>query len=66
MNNGGGRFSNFLTVSSQIYKKLLSYKNVLATPHIVWNTNEANYLGNEMAIDNVAARINKEPIHLMF
>ncbi|MFH0952183.1 MAG: NAD(P)-dependent oxidoreductase [Patescibacteria group bacterium] len=47
------------------YKKILAHDKILATPHIAWNADISNELGNKMMIDNIEAWIKGEPINVI-
>lgn len=51
--------------SDALYQKILKHPKVYATPHIGYNTDEAEKTGNDMMIDNIEAWINGKPIHVV-
>lgn len=50
--------------SDELYQKILSHPKVYATPHIGYNTDEAEKTGNDMMIANVEAWLNGNPINV--
>lgn len=48
------------------YQKLSKHPNILATPHIAYNTDYTDELGNEMMIDNIEAYLDGKPINLIY
>lgn len=48
------------------YKQLINVPNVLATPHISYQSDTTVKIANDMMIDNVEAWINKKPINLLY
>lgn len=51
--------------SDPFYKKILSHKKILATPHIWWATDVSDELGNKMMIDNIEAWVKGKPINVI-
>lgn len=47
------------------YQKLLKHPKILATPHIAYNTDYTDALGNKMMIDNIEAWIKGKPINVI-
>ena len=47
--------------SDALYQKILHHPKVYATPHIAYNTDEAERTGNDMMIDNVEAWLKGKP-----
>lgn len=47
------------------YEKLLNHPKIIATPHISWNTDSEREIANNMAIENINAWINGNPINLI-
>jgi phosphoglycerate dehydrogenase-like enzyme len=52
-------------VSDPLYVKLRKHKKILTTPHIAYNSDVTNRVGNDMMIDNVEAWIKGKPINLI-
>src|SRR3989344_8232472 len=51
--------------SDVLYQKILKHPKVYATPHIAYNTDEAERTGNDMMIDNVEAWLKGKPINVV-
>lgn len=47
------------------YKKLLNHPGIIVTPHIAWNTDYEKRKSNDIMIDNIEARLNKNPINII-
>lgn len=47
------------------YQKLLKHPRILATPHIAYNSDYTDKLGNKMMIDNIEAWLNGDPVNLV-
>lgn len=47
------------------YKKLINHPKIIVTPHIAWNTDYEKRKSNDIMIDNIEARLNKNPINLI-
>lgn len=47
------------------YNKLLNYPKIIVTPHIAWNTDHEKRKSNDIMIDNIEARLNKNPINVI-
>lgn len=47
------------------YKKLSCHPKILITPHIAYNTDVTNHMGNNIMIDNIEAWIKDQPINLV-
>lgn len=45
---------------------LFSFPNVIITPHIAWNTEEAKTARSHMVVENVQAFVTGKPIHLVY
>lgn len=52
-------------IDDPYYQKLLQHSKILATPHIAYNTDYTDALGNKMMIDNIEAWIKGRPINLV-
>ncbi len=52
-------------INNKFYQKLLNHKKILATPHIAYNTDYTNKLGNKIMIDNIETYIKGAPINLI-
>lgn len=52
-------------IYNDYYKKILFHEKILVTPHIAWNTDNSIFNGNNIAIDNIEAWINKKPINIL-
>ncbi|MBU1203192.1 hydroxyacid dehydrogenase [Patescibacteria group bacterium] len=50
----------------EYYQKLLNHPKILATPHIAYNTDYTDKLGNKIMIDNIEAYLNNKPINLIY
>ncbi len=48
------------------YQKLVKHPKILATPHIAYNSDYTDKLGNKMMIDNIEAYLNDNPINLIY
>ena len=48
------------------YQKLLKHPKILATPHIAYNTDYTDKLGNKIMIDNIESYLNGKPINLIY
>ncbi len=53
-------------VNDTEYKKLLNNPKMIATPHISWNTDSEKEIAIDMAIENIKAWINGNPINLIY
>lgn len=52
-------------VNDQYYKRLLNHPKVLVTPHIAYNTDITDEVGNRMMIKNIEAWLKGNPINLL-
>jgi phosphoglycerate dehydrogenase-like enzyme len=52
-------------INNKFYQKLLNHKKILATPHIAYNSDVTNKVGNSMMIYNIEAYIKGVPINLV-
>jgi phosphoglycerate dehydrogenase-like enzyme len=52
--------------NNSFYQKLLKHPKIIATPHIAYNTDYTDKLGNKIMIDNVEAYLKKKPINLIY
>lgn len=48
------------------YRKLAKHPKIIATPHIAYNTDYTDALGNKMMIDNIEEYLNNKPINLIY
>jgi phosphoglycerate dehydrogenase-like enzyme len=51
--------------SDDLYQKILKHPKVFATPHIAYNTDEAEKTGCDMMIDNIEAWLKGKPINVV-
>jgi len=51
--------------SDPFYRRIRDHQKILATPHIAWNSDVSNELGNKMMIDNIEAWVAGKPINLI-
>ena len=51
--------------SNPFYQKLLQHSKIIATPHVAYNTDVTDRVGNQIMIDNIEAYLNKKPINLV-
>jgi glycerate dehydrogenase len=51
--------------SDELYQNILKHPKVYATPHIGYNTDEAEKTGNDMMIANVEAWLAGSPINVI-
>lgn len=47
------------------YNKLLDHPKIIVTPHIAWNTDHTKRKANDIMINNIEARLNKNPINII-
>lgn len=52
-------------VYDEYYQKILKHPRILVTPHIAYNTDVTDKIGNDMVIENIEAWINGKPINLL-
>jgi len=48
------------------YMKLLNHPKILTTPHIAYNTDYTDELGNKIMIDNIESYLEGKPINLIY
>lgn len=48
------------------YRKLMKHPKIIATPHIAYNTDYTDKLGNKIMIDNIEAYLNNKAINLIY
>lgn len=51
--------------ADELYRQMLKHPNVIATPHISYNSEKSAVLGNDVMIDNVEAWIKGKPQNLL-
>lgn len=52
-------------VNNDFYQELLKHSKILATPHIAFNTDVTNKVGNQMMINNIIAYLKGEQINII-
>ncbi|MCK5642644.1 MAG: hydroxyacid dehydrogenase [Gammaproteobacteria bacterium] len=57
---------NVGNTENPFYQRLLKHPKIIATPHIAYNTDYTNILGNKMMIDNIEAYLKNKPINLIY
>lgn len=51
--------------NNKYYKKLLAVDNILVTPHVAFATSKASFNGRKIAIDNIKAYLDGDPINVL-
>ena len=52
-------------VSNPFYQELLKHSKILATPHIAYNTDVTDRVGNQMMIDNIEAYLKGKQVNII-
>ena len=68
LKNGKVRAAGIDTYEFEPPKKLVpftKFKNVVATPHISWDTEETDYYLSEMVVENIKAFIKGKPVNVV-
>lgn len=56
---------NVCDTRDPFYVKMLKHTKIITTPHIAWNSDFSNKLGNDIMIDNIDAWLRGKPINLV-